>query len=391
MSYRRSALVEKVTTPPIADAQRWVTRTHGTPAQTLLDLSQAVPSYPPAPRLRAHLAKTATQAETAFYTDICGLPALRKQLARSIADEYGGRIDAKQVIITSGCNQAFCVAIDALTQPGDEVILPLPYYFNHHMWLEMRGVTPVFLPFAEGRAGVPDPEAAKKLLGPRTRAIVLVTPNNPTGAQYPGNVINAFYELAHAAGLALLVDETYKDFRCGAGAPHGLFQRSSWADTFVHLYSFSKAYSLTGYRVGAIVAGAELVAEAEKILDCLAICPSRIGQEAALFALRELDDWRNRMANTMRGRVDALRRGFQHNALEYTITSIGAYFAWVRHPFRGVRATQVAKTLAAEHAVLALPGEMFGPDQQDYLRFAFANLDGAEFPDLVERLLASQT
>lgn len=391
MSYRRSALVSKVNTPPIADAQRWVRDAGPALGKGLLDVSQAVPSYPPARRLRDHLAGATARADTAFYTEISGLPALRERLAGTIARDYGGDVTAEQVVITSGCNQAFCVAVDALTQPGDEVILPLPYYFNHHMWLEMRGLTPVFLPFAGDRGGVPDPGAAAKLIGPRTRAIVLVTPNNPTGAEYPSEVIDAFFDLGRSADVAVLIDETYKDFRSHPGPPHALFRNRDWPDTFVHLYSFSKAYSLTGYRVGALVAGTDLVEEVEKILDCLAICPSHIGQEAALFALEHLDDWRNEMAGTMRERVDKLKAAFQHDSLGYRLSSIGAYFAWVRHPFDGTPAFQVARTLASKHDVLALPGAMFGPDQQEYLRFAFANLDAADFPELVERLLASQS
>jgi len=126
---------------------------------------------------------------------------------------------------------------------------------------------------------MPNPAKAAALITPRTRAIVLVTPNNPTGAEYPDGLINAFFDLARANGLKLIVDETYRDFHADTGAPHTLFQRDDWQDTLVHLYSFSKAYRLTGHRMGALIAAPALLAEVEKFLDTVAICPGQIGQK----------------------------------------------------------------------------------------------------------------
>src|ERR671919_624843 len=108
-------------------------------------------------------------------------------------------------------NQAFCLALMSIAKAGDEVILPRPHYFNHDMWLRMQGVTPVSLDFRPGSGAVPNAEDAAKLIGAKTRAIVLISPNNPTGAVYPRETIHAFYELAQRSGIALMLDETYKD------------------------------------------------------------------------------------------------------------------------------------------------------------------------------------
>ena len=213
-------------------------------------------------------------------------------LARHMAADYHGRIAPENVSITSGCNQAFCAAIMAVAQRGDNVVLPVPYYFNHQMWLDMLGVEKRLVPaFAEGRA-YPLPRDAAALIDSRTRAIVLCSPNNPTGAIYPPEIIEGFYELAKAAGIALIIDETYKDFRSSPEPLHDLFAKPDWQDTFIQLYSFSKVFALTGYRVGSIIAGAKVLAEAEKILDCMAICAPQISQRAALFGLANLDDWK---------------------------------------------------------------------------------------------------
>lgn len=389
MRYAVNPNLDAVAPPPIAEAQGW-TRDLPDDGRHLLDLAQAVPSYPPHPDLRAHLAEAVRRGDSHFYTEILGKPTLRRALARHMSDVYEGEVTPARTAITAGCNQAFCLATSALAAAGDEIILPLPYYFNHQMWLEMQGIRPVHLPDAADRGGVPDPEAAAARITGRTRAIVLVTPNNPTGAVYPAETVEAFLELARANGIALILDETYKDFLPEPGAPHTLFRRADWADTLIQLYSFSKAYSLTGHRVGSMVAAEGFLDAVVKMADCVAICPPAVGQEAALYGLTNLPEWREANRRIMAGRVAALLDAFRANDLRYELVSAGAYFAWLRHPFAERSATEVARRLVRRHKVLALPGTMFGPGQERYLRLAFANLEAEAFPELAARLIASQ-
>lgn len=379
-------LVQAVETPPIAEAQRWAAEAGG----SIVDTAQAVPAYPPAPELRRHLAAALERSETHLYTDILGLPELRAALAGHMSALYAGRITPEQVGITAGCNQAFCMVTTAIAGPGDEVILPVPYYFNHQMWLDMQGMRARYLPCQAASAQVPDPEEAATLVTPRTRAIVLVSPNNPTGAVYPPEVMARFLDLARQWGIALVVDETYKDFIDAEGPPHNLFQDDDWPDHLIQLYSFSKAYSLTGHRVGSVIGAPALLEAVEKVADCVAICPPHPGQIAALFGLRNLDAWREEKRRMMAERLSALQAVFAGNELRYELLSAGAYFAYVRHPFAGESATDVARRLARDHGVLCLPGPIFGPGQEDSLRFAFANLETARMPELGRRLLASQ-
>jgi hypothetical protein len=246
MSLRLNPLVLGVAEPPIAEAQGWIEGRTFPPDRPLLNMAQAVPSYPPAEALQDYLAEVVRRPDASLYTDILGLPGLRSALAAHLSETYDSDLAVKDFAITAGCNQAFCVAMSTLAGPGDEVILPAPWYFNHQMWLQMQGVMPVPLPCGEATGAMPDPADAAELVGERTRAIVLVTPNNPTGAIYSPELIAAFYELARDRNIALVLDETYKDFMPGESPPHGLFDRSDWRDIFIQLYSFSKAYSLTG-------------------------------------------------------------------------------------------------------------------------------------------------
>ena len=188
-----------------------------------------------------------------------------------------------------------------------------------------------------------------------------------------------------------MLDETYRDFLPGDGPPHDLFAREDWDETLVQLYSFSKVYSLTGYRVGALVAGAGLLAEVAKAADCVAICAPAIAQEAALYGLNHLADFRADKRRLVLGRVAQFRAVFERQDLTYELICAGAFFAYVRHPFAGTPAVEVAQRLIQEENVLCLPGSAFGPNQEDYLRFALANIDGDAMALLGDRLVASQT
>ena len=392
MTRLSNPLVGAVTTPPVAEARGWI-RGRTFPAdKELLDLAQAVPGYAPAEALMRHVATLAHQPATSVYSDILGTPGLRTAFARHLGGDYEASVNAENVGITSGCNQAYCVAVSALAGPGDEVIVSLPYYFNHVMWLQMQGIAPVYLPFDADRPGRLQLDRVQELITPRTRAMVLVSPCNPTGAEFASADIEAVHRLLSSHGISLVIDETYKDFRAQDGPPHTLMTDGAHTrEGLVQLFSFSKAYSMTGYRVGAITCHANLLVEIEKILDCIAICPPRISQDAASFALAHLDAWRDAKVRLMQDRMGAMRRAFAHSNLSYRLISCGAYFAYVRHPFRGTSAVAVARRLAERENVLCLPGSFFGPQQEDYLRLAFANVESKRFGELVDRLLQSQS
>ena len=372
--------------PPVMEARRWLEGVSFPPERPLINVSQAAPVDPPPEALRKAIAEAALgDPQAHLYGPVLGLPALRAELAAQWSAAYGGQIGAAQVAITQGCNQAFCAIMATLAAQGDEVILPTPWYFNHKMWLDMQGVKAVPLPTGEGL--LPDADAAATLVTPRTRAIVLVSPNNPGGAEYPAETLRAFLALARARGLALIVDETYRDFDARSGAPHDLFADPDWDDRFIHLYSFSKAYRLTGHRVGAIVASAERLAEVEKFLDTVAICPNQLGQIAALWGMRNLAQWVAGERDEILARRAAMRAGLA-TLPGWKTLGCGAYFAYVEHP-SPLPAPEFARRLVREAGVLLLPGTMFMPAADPagarQLRIAFANVDATGIAHLMER------
>jgi len=373
------------------EARRWLGGVTFPPDRPLINVSQAAPVDPPPPAMRQAIADAIlTDDTTHLYGPILGLPDLRCELAYQTAAHYDGKILAEQVAITSGCNQAFAAAITTLTGEGDEVIIPTPWYFNHKMWLDMAGVAAIALP--TGPSLLPDPVQAAALITPRTRAITLVTPNNPGGVEYPAELVRAFFDLAREHGLRLILDETYRDFDSRTGPPHDLFQDPLWDDTLIHLYSFSKAYRLTGHRIGAFISSPTLLAEVEKFLDTVAICPNQIGQHAALWGMRHLGQWLAGERDAILARRADIQQGFSTlEPLGWQLMGVGAYFAYVQHPF-DIPSDQLAQRLVAEAGILLLPGTMFMPPSdpagQRQLRIAFANIDRAGITCLIDRLRA---
>ena len=380
-------------TPPVMEARRWIEGRSFPPDRPLINLSQAAPVDPPPPPLARAMADALVETPAAhLYGPVLGLPELRAEVAVQWSAAYGGAVAPGQVAITAGCNQAFTAVLSTLAGAGDAVILPLPFYFNHKMWLDMQGVEATCLPTGDDL--LPDPERAATLITGRTRAIVLVSPNNPAGVEYPPALLRAFHALARRHGLALVLDETYRDFHSARGAPHDLFTDPGWDDSFIHLYSFSKAYRLTGHRVGAIVASERRLAEVEKFLDTVAICPPQVGQIGALWGLRHLGDWLAGERDEILARRAALVAGARRLS-GWHLLGCGAYFAYLRHPF-DMPSDRLARHMVEAASLLTLPGTMFGPRRAEggtgqaeaTLRIAFANADRDGLSEVLARLAA---
>ncbi|MFS4579851.1 aminotransferase [Phaeobacter sp. C3_T13_0] len=374
---------------PIVESRRWLDGLTLPPDMPLLNLSQAAPADPPPDGLRRAISNAALSDDSShLYGAVLGRDDLRAALADKMSRHYAADLSAADVAITSGCNQAFAATIAALCGEGDQVILPTPWYFNHKMWLDMQGVETCPLQVGEGM--LPCPDAAAELITARTRAIVLVTPNNPCGVEYPGGLVQRFHDLARSHGLTLIVDETYRDFDSRTGPPHSMFQNPKWSDTLVHLYSFSKAYRLTGHRLGAIAAHPDHLLEIEKFLDTVTICPAQLGQTGALWGLQNLDDWLAGERQELLTRRAAIEAGFESLAKQgWRLLGCGAYFAYVAHPF-AKRSETLAKRMVKEAGILMLPGSMFTPDDDPagarQFRIAFANVDTDGIKTLFDRL-----
>ena len=377
-------LISRLSPPPVPSVFAWAHAYDGARGP-LIDMSQAVPGYPPHPDLLTWLGETAASRTYAGYGPIEGEPDLRAAYAAEMAEVYGATVGAENIHITSGCNQAFMAAAMAIAGPGDAVALTDPYYFNQETTLAMMGIERRLLWLDPATGFVPEIGAVRKILATGVKALGLVSPNNPTGAIYPAGLLREIFEACREAGAWLMLDETYRDFLPEGQRPHDLLSVPGWEDNLILLYSFSKSFCIPGHRLGAITAGPKAVAEIAKVMDNLQICAPRAPQAAVARAIPALKDWRNANRAEILRRADALR-DVMAALPEWKMDSLGAYFAFIRHPFAGVPSAEVAEKLAKEAGVVCIPGAYFGEGQEAYLRFAFANADAPTIGKLKARL-----
>jgi len=375
--------------PPIKAARKWLEGMEFPADRPLIDVSQAAPTAPPPLKMRQAMADhVLSEGDAHLYGPILGNLDLRASLAGKWSRTYKTDFSQENIAITSGCNQAFCAVVASLCQAGDDVILTAPWYFNHDMWLTLSDVNT--RPLYCDNTLIPDPNDAEKMINDRTRAICLVTPNNPAGVEYSNDLLNDFMDLSQKHNVKLIIDETYLDFRT-IDDVHTLWAHPAAQDHLIVLYSFSKAYRLTGHRVGAVVASPHQINEIEKFLDTVTICPAQTGQFAAKWGLEHLDKWVEQERQKTTQKLTQLRQTFERLVpFGWKLLGSGAYFAYIAHPFN-MTSISAAQALLKQGHVLALPGAFFSPDEtrlgHNHLRVAFANIDAETIETLVDRLI----
>nr|CAD6406580.1 pyridoxal phosphate-dependent aminotransferase [Rhizobium sp. Q54] len=378
-------LVERLTPPPVPSVFAWG-RSYDGSRGPLIDLSQAVPGYPPHPHMLSLLGEMASSSAYCGYGPIEGDSGLRSAYADHVSQVYGATLTPDNMHITSGCNEAFVSAIMAVAGPGQTVLMTNPFYFNHDTTLAMMGVKMRTVSCHPEDGFVPRVEAIAAAVTAEVRALALVSPNNPTGAVYPPDLLLRIFELCRDKDIWLILDETYRDFLPEAGRPpHGLFAQKGWQDRLIGLYSFSKSFCIPGHRLGAITAGPKVVEQVAKVMDNLQICAPRAAQAAVAKALPLLADWREENRREIVRRAEALK-AVMATVPDWRVDAVGAYFAFVRHPFQSLESAAVAERLAKQAGILCIPGDYFGEGQQHYLRFAFANADVGTIMTLGDRL-----
>ncbi len=376
---RRLAAVQA---PVIPIVGRWIAETSGT-----ISLGQGVVSYePPAEAVQALRRFGSTLADHR-YGPVEGLPPLVETLERKLADENGivVRPDSR-VLVTAGGNQAFMNAVLAITDPDDEIILPAPYYFNHEMAIVMAGAKAVAAPTTSEYQL--DLTALAQAITPRTRAIVTVSPNNPTGAVYPESSLRAVNALCRERGIFHIHDEAYQYFTY-AGVRH--FSPGSIPDAASHtmsLYSLSKAYGMASWRVGYMVIPASLHEAVNKIQDTILICPPAASQHAALAALHV----GRRHADPHVARLDTMRQAIFEALSKLDVpcdvpSAEGAFYYLVR-VHSTLDSMTMSERLIKQHRVATIPGSAFADPASCSVRISYGALDSESVIEGLKRLVA---
>ncbi|MGE3509901.1 MAG: pyridoxal phosphate-dependent aminotransferase [Vicinamibacterales bacterium] len=352
-----------------------------------ISLGQGVVHYGPPPAALDAVRERLTDPLLHQYGPADGWPPLVERIARKLRDENGIQAGVgTAIMVTAGANMAFMHAVFAVTRPGDEIILPVPFYFNHEMAIEMAGCRPVPVPTDSGHQL--DLQAIQTAITPRTRAVVTVSPNNPSGAVFDPEALRALSSLCAARGLLHISDETYEYFTYDGARHVSPAAFPGAADHTIAIYSLSKAFGFAGWRIGYMAYPARLSAAMTKSQDTILICPTLAAQVAAAAALdvgraycephvRELGSIRDVVIGTL-ARLDPLVQVGAADGAFYCLLKV----ATNQDPIA------LNERLIVEHKVAAIPGSAFGLTDGCYLRLAYGALQKATVAEGVGRLVS---
>ena len=350
-----------------------------------LSLGQGMVSYPPPAAALQAIHDFGSRPEDHLYGSPLGHPRLLELIEEKLRGE--NNIDCKngyRIIVTAGSNMAFLNVLLTITDPGDEIILPLPYYFNQEMAVRMLNCIPVAVP-TDGCYQL-QPAALDAAITEKTRAIVTVSPNNPSGAVYPESALRAVNELCRKHGLYHISDEAYEYFTYGE-ARH--FSPASIPDAEQHtisLYSLSKAYGFASWRIGYLVIPEALLPSMLKVQDTNLICPPLITQYAAVGALETGSAYcKTQLQQLTKIRTLVLTQLQSLNCVQ-TIASEGAFYLLLKLN-TDKNDLQLVKALISEFKVAAIPGCAFGLVNGCYMRVSYGMLDEARTGVAMRRLL----
>lgn len=380
MNYEFSRM-EAVQSPIIPVVGELIKNSPGT-----ISLGQGVVHYNPPPEAIEILPKFLNNSTNNLYKAVTGIPELLTVLTAKLANFNGIDINGDNcIVVTAGSNMGFMNAILAITSPGDEIILNIPYYFNHEMAITMAGCHPVLVETDEKYQLIP--ELIAKAITPKTRAIVTISPNNPTGVVYSETTLKQVNEICRKRGIYHISDEAYEYFTY-EGIKHtspGAFIGSS--EYTISLYSLSKAYGFASWRIGYMVIPQHLLNAVKKVQDTILICPPVISQYAALGALQAKEDYlRDNIKTISQTRqivIDALH---QLQGL-CTITPANGAFYFFLKAHTQINDFELVKRLIQEHKVAVIPGKTFGMEDGCYLRVAYGALQQDTAKAGIERLV----
>ena len=355
-----------------------------------ISLGQGVVHYGPPPSALQAAVEFASRPVTVAIADhrygsVGGTPPLREVLIAKLAAENGIRIeDPRELLVSAGANMAFVNAVLAIADPGDEVILLSPYFFNHEMAVEIAGCHPIVV--ATDDRHHPVVADIERVIGPRTRAVVTNSPNNPSGAVYPQQTLAEINRICGQRGLYHIHDEAYEYFTYGTshfspGSLQGVRRHT------ISLFSPSKSYGFASWRIGYMTIPAHLSEAVSKIQDTLLICPPAVAEAAAVGALEAGRDYclaqRTQTEVVRANALDALR---EVEDLVDTPHADGAFYLLlkIRADFDPMELTRL---LVARHRVAVLPGTAFGLEGC-YLRVSYGALSPADAAEGIGRLVS---
>lgn len=351
-----------------------------------ISLGQGVVAYPPPEKAIASLQSFLAQPNNHLYQAVTGIEPLITAITTKLANDNQIEINSQNcIVVTAGGNMAFTNALLAITQAGDEIILNTPYYFNHEMAITMTNCRPVLVNTDENYQL--DLKAIAEAITPKTKAIVTISPNNPTGAVYPEASLKAVNDLCRDRGIYHISDEAYEYFTYD-GIKHtspGSFNNSE-AHT-ISLFSLSKAYGFASWRIGYMVIPEHLLMPVKKVQDTNLICPPVISQYAAVGALQTgISYCQQHLAEIAQVRAIVLAQLQSITNICTIAPAEGAFYFFLKVKTQ-LDDLELVKQLVEQYRVAVIPGSTFGMKNGCYLRVAYASLQLNTAKEGIERLI----
>jgi len=352
-----------------------------------ISLGQGVVWYPPPPQAAAQLEGFLANPVLNKYQAVYGIPELVGEIERKLEAENRIEVgNGSRVFVTAGGNMAFINVLLSIVDPGDEVILNLPFYFNHEMAIVMASCRPVLVP-TDDRYQL-QPRLIEAAITPRTKAVVTVSPNNPTGVVYPESALREVNRICRERGVYHIHDEAYEYFTYGNARHFSPGSIAGSADHTISIFSLSKSYGFASWRIGYEVIPDHLFGAVNKVQDTVLICPPVVSQYAAVGAMQAGGGWcREKLVALSEVRQIALDLlgGLGDRCL--VPEADGAFYFLIRLA-TGLPSMTVVERLIREHHVAAIPGSVFGMSDGCYLRVSYGALQKETVVEGLGRLVA---
>ena len=377
---RESRRMREVQTPIIPVIAELIRAHPGT-----VSLGQGVAYYGPPPEALEAVQQFQADPANHKYTLVQGIDPLLEVIRHKLLEENGIALtETQRIVVTAGGNMAFMNALLAIADPGDQIILQLPYYFNHEMAISMVNCEAVCVP-TDARYQL-QLDAIRNAITDRTRAIVTISPNNPAGVVYAESDLRAVNALCREAGLYHISDEAYEYFTYD-GARH--FSPGSIADSSeytISLYSLSKAYGFASWRIGWMVAPDHLYTAIKKAQDTILICPPVVSQYAAVAAMQVGSAYCREKLGTMAATRRIIQRSLNELGELLTLPRSDGAFYFLLRVRTDMEAITLAERLIREHHVAVIPSTAFGVTEGCSLRVAYGALSEEVAAEAVGRL-----
>jgi len=364
---RESLRMQSVQSPIIPVVGELIRANPGT-----ISLGQGVAYYGPPPQAVEAIQRFLADPENHKYKLVQGIPELLEAIERKLRDENAISLNGSRIVVTAGANMGFVNAVLAIADPGDEIILQLPYYFNHEMAVVIAGCKAVCVPTDDDYQL--QPEAIAAAITKRTKAVVTISPNNPTGAVYRESDLRKVNEICRRKGLYHISDEAYEYFTYDGARHFSPGSIEGAAGHTISLFSLSKAYGFASWRIGWMVIPEHLYMPIKKIQDTNLICPPVVSQWAAVGAM---EAGRAYCLDKLRMTTEIRRLFLDELAGIADLVTVpradGAFYLLMR-VHKDADPMELVTQLIERHKVAVIPGMTFGMEKACYLRIAYGAL-----------------